>query len=104
MGGVSREGFRSVNLCVPSRRAFLLALGAAMPLGMRAARAQPRPVFASDPFALGVASGYPWPRGVVLWTRLVTDPDAPDGGLESVDFDVDRMAPFRRRLGVRGTA
>jgi len=66
---------------VPSRRAFLLALGAAMPLGMRAARAQPRQAFARDPFALGVASGYPWPRGVVLWTRLVTDIAQPDGGL-----------------------
>jgi alkaline phosphatase D len=34
--------------------------------------------FASDPFSLGVASGDPWPDGVVLWTRLA--PDALSGG------------------------
>ncbi len=30
--------------------------------------------FAADPFSLGVASGDPWPNGVVLWTRLAPDP------------------------------
>lgn len=30
--------------------------------------------FAADPFSLGVASGDPWPDGVVLWTRLAPDP------------------------------
>ena len=64
-----------------TRREFLLALGATLPLGLRTARAAPRPRFARDPFALGVASGYPWPRGVVLWTRLITDFEQPDGGL-----------------------
>jgi len=64
-----------------TRRAFLLALSAALPLGMRAARASTRPAFARDPFGLGVASGYPWPHGVVLWTRLITDFAQPDGGL-----------------------
>src|SRR5262245_29290548 len=34
--------------------------------------------FADDPFSLGVASGDPWPDGVVLWTRLA--PDALNGG------------------------
>ena len=32
------------------------------------------PRFESDPFALGVASGQPRPRSVVLWTRLMADP------------------------------
>jgi alkaline phosphatase D len=68
---------------MPTRREFLLALGAALPLGLRAAPATPRPRFAHDPFALGVASGYPWPRGVVLWTRLIADLEQPDGGLGS---------------------
>ncbi|MGH8667791.1 MAG: PhoD-like phosphatase N-terminal domain-containing protein, partial [Burkholderiales bacterium] len=27
------------------------------------------------PFALGVASGYPWHAGVTLWTRLTGAPD-----------------------------
>jgi alkaline phosphatase D len=35
--------------------------------------AQPRPHFAENPFALGVASGYPRPDGMVLWTRLLGD-------------------------------
>ena len=51
-----------------SRRDFLagaLALGA---VPVWPARAQAR--FASYPFALGVASGYPSPTSVVLWTRL----------------------------------
>jgi len=33
-----------------------------------------RPVFQADPFQLGVASGDPASDGVVLWTRLATDP------------------------------
>ena len=52
-----------------SRRAFLASLAA---LGAAAAaplRAQPVR-FAMDPFALGVASGYPTSDGMVLWTRL----------------------------------
>lgn len=30
--------------------------------------------FAGNPFTLGIASGDPWPDGVVLWTRLAPDP------------------------------
>ena len=55
-----------------SRRAFLgslVLLGAAPAIAP--AIAQPR--FARDPFALGVASGYPRPDGMVLWTRLIGD-------------------------------
>ena len=37
------------------------------------------PHFAGDPFRLGVASGDPWPDGVVLWTRLAPDPLAGGG-------------------------
>ena len=44
-----------------ARRRFLLSLGAL---------AVPRFALASFPFTLGVASGYPSPDGVVLWTRL----------------------------------
>jgi alkaline phosphatase D len=46
------------------RRDFLISLGA---LAVSPAFAK----FDSYPFALGVASGYPTPSGVVLWTRLV---------------------------------
>lgn len=44
-----------------TRRRFLQSLGAL---------AVSPHVFASSPFSLGVASGYPTPHGVVLWTRL----------------------------------
>jgi alkaline phosphatase D len=52
-----------------TRRSFLKTLGA-----LGAAYASPS--FAAHPFSLGVASGYPSPDGMVLWTRLgqVLDP------------------------------
>ncbi|HEX6236291.1 MAG TPA: alkaline phosphatase D family protein, partial [Acidimicrobiales bacterium] len=57
------------------------------------------PPLASNPFSLGVASGDPLPGGVVLWTRLVPDPLATDGGMPDEPVDVrwmlatdDRMA------------
>ena len=66
------------------RRRFMtgaLMLGAsqlAAPL-CRHAAAQPR--LSANPFTLGVASGYPLPSGVVLWTRLVPTPLLPGGGM-----------------------
>ncbi len=41
----------------------------------------------SDPFTLGVASGDPDPRSVILWTRLAPDP-LNGGGMPDVDVDV----------------
>lgn len=58
-----------------TRRNFLLrsaALSAALALPTARVIAQPR--FALNPFSLGVASGYPQPASVVLWTRLAPDP------------------------------
>jgi alkaline phosphatase D len=74
------------------RRQFLagtLALGAtsAVPSIVRRAGAQPR--FVSPPFTLGVASGYPLPTGVVLWTRLAPSPLQPGGGMPSEVVTVD---------------
>jgi alkaline phosphatase D len=46
------------------------------------------PRLRSDPFTLGVASGDPLPSGLVLWTRLVPDPGAPDGGMPDEPVDV----------------
>lgn len=37
-----------------------------------------------DPFTLGVASGDPTDRSLVLWTRLAPDPDRSDGGMPPV--------------------
>lgn len=58
-----------------SRRSFLLyaaSLGGSALLPIRPLLARPR--FTEDPFTLGVASGYPQPNGVVLWTRLAPRP------------------------------
>ena len=44
-----------------------------------------------DPFTLGVASGDPWPSGVVLWTRLAPEPGEPNGlaGMARRSFPVE---------------
>ncbi|MFZ9150608.1 MAG: alkaline phosphatase D family protein [Burkholderiales bacterium] len=58
-----------------TRRSLLIrsaALSAALALPATRILAQPR--FAQNPFSLGVASGYPQPESVVLWTRLAPDP------------------------------
>ncbi len=66
-----------------SRRDFLrYASGlAAAALPLPRVLAQPR--FATSPYALGIASGYPVPDGVVLWTRL-----APEGGMPPAAVEV----------------
>jgi alkaline phosphatase D len=85
-----------------TRRQLLNAawkLGAAAvlhPLGSSRLLAQP--TFLSDPFSLGVASGDPWPSGVVLWTRLAPEP-LEGGGMPTanvtVGWEVAREADFR---------
>ena len=70
-----------------TRRAVLLggaaALGATALGGSAVANALAMPGAGlrklADPFTLGVASGDPLPDGVVLWTRLATDPTHDDG-------------------------
>lgn len=44
--------------------------------------------FSSYPFTLGVASGDPWPDGVVLWTRLAPDPLNGSGGMPMANVEV----------------
>src|SRR3989449_10763092 len=58
------------------RRRFLGVLAALGVSQTLPSRATDRKVsFDSYPFTLGVASGYPSPGSVVLWTRLVGDLD-----------------------------
>lgn len=67
-----------------SRRDLLRRFGATAVLGMAPARllyAADSLRFRDDPFTLGVASGYPTPASVVLWTRLAPAPLQPGGGL-----------------------
>src|SRR3954454_23942323 len=73
-----------------SRRALLT--GSASAFIARSARplsATPR----NNPFALGVASGYPGPDRAVLWTRLAPEPLSPDperpGGMQPDSVPVD---------------
>ena len=66
-----------------SRRTVLsagLGLAGTALLGTRPARAA-KIRFADDPFTLGIASGYPEPNAVVLWTRLAPEPLVPGGGM-----------------------
>ncbi|WP_295878859.1 alkaline phosphatase D family protein [uncultured Thiohalocapsa sp.] len=93
-----------------NRRELLRAL-AGLPLAGPAAAASAAmlatPSFPQDPFSLGVASGYPRPDGMVLWTRLAPEPLAPAGGMppESVPvrWEVARDQSFRQ-LAAAGTA
>ena len=67
-----------------NRRQLLRQLSATVALGAIPARllyAAEGLRFRDDPFTLGVASGYPTPQSVVLWTRLALKPRQPGGGL-----------------------
>ena len=76
-------------LSLHRRGALRGALGLAALAALQPARAQlGMPIFRNYPFTLGVASGDPLPDGVVLWTRLATDPLASMGGLPHVAFPV----------------
>ena len=67
-----------------SRRSFiagsLASAGAILLPGWRSLRASDLG-FKANPFSLGVASGYPTPTSVVLWTRIAPSPLEPGGGL-----------------------
>ncbi len=90
----------------PDRRRFLARLAA---LGATAAvpRLLAAPKYPSNPFTLGIASGYPAPDGVVLWTRLAPDVLAPDGGMPlvavPVHWEVAEDQSFKR-LAAQGLA
>src|SRR5262249_34952458 len=68
-----------------SRRRFLLYTAGFAGAPFTALLAQPR--FDKSPFTLGVASGYPTPTGVVLWTRLAPNPLA-GGGMPQAAVEV----------------
>ena len=67
-----------------NRRHFLASSLAAAGVGLLIPR-HARPMedfrFSKNPFSLGVASGYPTPDGMVLWTRLALTPLEPGGGM-----------------------
>jgi len=74
----------SYSIPMYDRRRFLqallaLGLGAVSPARAQLFNAKPR--FVAAPFTLGVASGYPRPGSLTLWTRLAPVPEAPGGGM-----------------------
>lgn len=75
-----------------SRRGFLTASTAAIcwPLAQlpRCIAADRTVRLAAYPFQLGIASGDPSADGIVLWTRLCTDPRG-DGGMPPEDIQVE---------------
>jgi len=82
-----------------TRRDFLSSAvawaGAQVPLRL----AWGRTSFPNDPFAIGVASGYPTPRGVILWTRLVTEATSGRSALSGVievEWEVASDEAFRK--------
>ena len=106
---------RSLNVygCALSRLSRRQLLNAVWKLGA-AAVLQPavstrlfaQPVFGTYPFTMGVASGDPWPDGVVLWTRLAPDP-LNGGGMPmakvEVGWEIARDQAFRT-IEQKGTA
>ncbi|MEP4684242.1 MAG: alkaline phosphatase, partial [Rhodopirellula bahusiensis] len=72
-----------VSTAAWNRRRFLAFSGAlpAYVMSAQHAWADSKVSFSSDPFSLGVASGEPDHRGMVLWTRLAPSPLLPDGGM-----------------------
>jgi alkaline phosphatase D len=92
---------------VLDRRRLLAAGGAAAALLIadRLAGAWPTPAQRGGyPFTLGVASGDPAPGGVVLWTRLATQPLMASGGMPDRAVPVDWQIADDPSLGrvVRG--
>jgi alkaline phosphatase D len=77
-GGVTRRLFM----------AYAASLSGACALGTQARGATATPSYAADPFSLGVASGDPAPRGIVLWSRLAPKPLEPFGGMPAQNVEV----------------
>src|SRR5690349_685166 len=102
---------RTATLPRIRRRDFVtgaLALGVALGARSFVRRATAQPRLPGLPFTLGVASGYPTPTGVVLWTRLAPSPLMPAGGMPpevvSCEWEVasdERMTKITQR-GVVG--
>src|SRR5687767_11736569 len=82
-----------------SRRDFLRRGAALAAAALPAPRLLAQPKFERTPFTLGVASGYPAPHGVVLWTRLAPLPHVGGGMPQStvaVDWEVAADEAFRK--------
>jgi alkaline phosphatase D len=82
-----------------SRRDFLRGSAALAAAALPAPRLLAQPKFERSPFTLGVASGYPAPDGVVLWTRLAPLPHVGGGMPQStvaVGWEIAADEAFRK--------
>jgi alkaline phosphatase D len=99
------------DFCTVSRRTLLRGLGAAALLtatgGLFRGGLWASPVFAADPFSLGIAAGDPAPDGFVIWTKIAPRPFERGGGMprKAVEVDWAVAADERMRQVVqKGTA
>src|SRR5688572_27441740 len=88
---MSRRVLTLASQCMADRRQFVLA-GASLAVlpwisTVSHAARRHKPVFAADPFSMGVASGDPSPDGMVLWTRLAPIP-LEGGGMPPESIEV----------------
>jgi alkaline phosphatase D len=88
-----------------SRRGLIKVAGAAavgaaagVPLAASAAAEPERYEFPTSPFTLGVASGDPTPRSVILWTRLAPDPYRGNSGMGGAPEAVQVRWSITRRV------
>jgi alkaline phosphatase D len=94
----------------PTRRSLLLGAGAAVALAACSSKSTPSNApktlppptplagVTEDAFALGVASGDPLPNGILLWTRLASDP-LHGGGMPNRPLPVDYQVATDEAFG-----
>ncbi|MCG8589740.1 MAG: alkaline phosphatase D family protein [Proteobacteria bacterium] len=85
--GLSRRRFLTASSALAALAAAEGLPGWTRPAGAFGGRRSP-PLPSGDLFSLGVASGDPFDRGLVLWTRLAPEPLA-GGGMDPVPVDVE---------------
>ena len=85
-----------------NRRAFLRALGASALVtasgGFLSRCVWGTPVFATYPFALGVASGEPASDGFVIWTKIAPKPLERGGGMPKRPVEVEWTVATDERM------
>jgi len=92
---------------MPTRRDFFAGSAALLGVAVTGRAVASRAIrFKNSPFTLGVASGYPSPSSVMLWTRLAPSPLEPGGGMPTAVVPVEwRIARDEKMSAVvrRGT-
>jgi len=78
-----------------TRRDFLRCTTGLAAAALPVPRLLAQPLFSGNPFTLGIASGYPSPDGVVLWTRLAPEAGMPQAAVE-VAWEIAADEAFRK--------